>query len=152
MPVGGALIEIRDADGQLSYMVAEVPDETTLDIKAAEIEAKAEKAKLGATAKQVYDSIPMFARSASTLIGLRDESLGQYQILDKEFFARHSDIVIQTRSRSAWSCDACVTCMFCLSPGSFGDSAIARSDRHRAKEGCHQHAPKPRKPSNKFNR
>ncbi len=58
----GMLAEIRDADGQLSHMVAKVPDETTLDINVAEIEALFRRAKLDAAAKQVYDSIPMLLR------------------------------------------------------------------------------------------
>ncbi len=67
-------------------MVAKVPDENTLDIKAAEIEAKAKKAKTDGTFQQIYDSIPSFAPAASTLVGVVDEEKGQFKILDRAFF------------------------------------------------------------------
>ena len=81
----GVMIEIRDAEGKVYYMVADTPDENTLDIKAAEIEAKAKKARL-TTAKEIYDAIPTFAPMASSLVRVRDEEKGQYEVIDKKAF------------------------------------------------------------------
>ena len=84
----GCLVEVVEVlpDGSrvLSYMVADIPDPTFLDIKAKEIEETV--AKRARTADEVFDSIPTFAPTASSLVGVVDEETGQYKILDEAVF------------------------------------------------------------------
>jgi hypothetical protein len=86
--IWGVLIEVTETDQYgrptaLYYMTAEPPNEDVLDVKAAQIEATL--AKRARTAREVYDAIPSFAPSVSSVVSVVDEQAGQYKVIDDAF-------------------------------------------------------------------
>ena len=72
----GVLIEYC-IDGKIYYFRSSVPDEDTLDIKAADIDRKMSK---NSSAIDIYNSLPMIAPTTTTLVQPINVELGQYKL------------------------------------------------------------------------
>ena len=72
----GVLIEYS-IDGKIYYFRAPIPDEDTLDIKAADIDRKMSK---NSSAIDIYNSLPMIAPTTTTLVQPINVDLGQYRL------------------------------------------------------------------------
>ena len=79
----GCLIELKIGP-DLYYMRSKVPDEDTLDIKARELEEMFKCTDL--TAQKLFDSIPVFEPTTTSMVEPLNVEKGQFRITDINFY------------------------------------------------------------------